>query len=562
MTVFRPTPRHEVSLGATPARMAFLATLGLSLGIVGGVAAYIVVKLVALISNLALFQRVGFSLPNLSHYHPGPVLILIAMVGALAVVGLSLWTPIIKGHGIPESLETIVLRESRIRPRVVIAKPLSAAIAMGTGGPFGAEGPIIVTGGSIGSLLGQILPVTTAERRILLATGAAAGMAGVFATPIAAVIMAFELLLFERSLRALLPLSIACAVATEIHYLALGPEPLFHAAGIQTPGAEQLPLFAMLGTAAGLLAVVISRGLFAWESLFRHSRIPELWHPVAGALGFALVGLAVPGSLSVGYWAITDAVNGRFLAGAALALAGAKLLSWWIALASKTSGGTLAPIFLIASTMGEAIGIGFAHLFPALHIQPGAFALVAMGATFGAAARALLTGGVFALEVTGANHLVVPMLLCLAIAELVAGWMLPERIMTDKLVRRGYRVEFDTQVDPFRTAVAAQVMTPVAGVPDRDTLPIVRPTSYLQDVLDCFLSTGAEQVMVVDGETPVGMVPRSALTDALVRRRSENEPQPPTLHPGKAIDQLRRRRAAPNPADDLAGNFPEGEATE
>ena len=562
MTISRPAPHHEVSLGATPARLALLSALGLSLGIVGGLAAYLFVKLVALVSNLALLHRVGFSLPNLSDYHPGPALVPVAVVGGLAVVGLSLWTPIIRGHGIPESLETIVLRGSRIRPRVVVAKPLSAAIAMGTGGPFGAEGPIIVTGGGIGSLLGQIVPVTAAERRILLATGAAAGMAGVFATPIAAVVMAFELLLFERSLRALLPLSLACALATEIHFLTLGTEPLFHAAAIHTPGGLQLPLFAVLGAAAGLLAVVINKGLFAWEALFRRSRIPELWHPVAGALGFALVGLAVPGSLSVGYWAISDAVNGRFLAGAALALAAAKLLSWWIALASNTSGGTLAPIFLIASTLGEATGIGFSHLFPALHVQPAAFALVAMGATFGAAARALLTGGVFALEVTGANHLVVPMLLCAGVAELVAGWMLPERIMTDKLVRRGYRVEFDTQVDPFRTTVAAQVMKPLTQVPEGDELPIVSVTSFLHDALDYFLTTGAEQVVVVDGETPVGILSRSALKDALARRQSENELQPPTLHPWRAIDRLRRRLRAPEPANGVGGNFPGGEVAE
>ena len=562
MTVFRAKPRrHEVSLGASPARMTWFAGLGLCLGVVGGLAAFAVVKLVALISNLALVHRVGFALPNLRDYHPGLLLLPIAVIGALAVAALSLWTPIIKGHGIPESLETIILRESRIRPRVVIAKPLSAAIAMGTGGPFGAEGPIIVTGGSIGSLLGQILPVSAAERRILLATGAAAGMAGVFATPLAAVIFAFELLLFERSLRALLPLTVACAVATEIHYLTLGAQPLFRAGGIHTAPAPQLPLFAILGVAAGLLAVVINKGLFAWEGLFRRSRIRETLHPVVGALAFALVGLAVPGSLSVGYWAISDAVNGRFLASAALVLSGAKLLSWWIALAPNTSGGTLAPIFLIASTLGEAIGIGFSHLFPALHIQPAAFAIVAMGATFGAASRALLTGGIFALEVTGAYHLAVPILLCLGVAELVAGRLLPERIMTDKLVRRGFRVEFDTQVDPFRTAVAAQVMEPLAEGPEVPTLPAISPTSYLSDALDLFLSTDAERVLVVDSERPVGILRRAALRDALARRLAENEPQPPTLLRGKAAERFRLRKVVePDQGADLGDA--EGELTE
>lgn len=306
---------------------------------------------------------------------------------------------------------------------------------------------------------------------------------------------------------------------------------------------------------------MINKGLFAWEGLFGRSRIRETLHPVVGALAFALVGLAVPGSLSVGYWAISDAVNGRFLASAALVLSGAKLLSWWIALASNTSGGTLAPIFLIASTLGEAIGIGFSHLFPALHIQPAAFAIVAMGATFGAASRALLTGGIFALEVTGAYHLAVPILLCLGVAELVAGRLLPERIMTDKLVRRGFRVEFDTQVDPFRTAVAAQVMEPLAEGAEVPALPAVSPTSYLSDALDLFLSTDAERVLVVDSERPVGILRRAALRDALARRLAENEPQPPTLLRGKAAERFRLRKVVePDQGADLGDA--EGELTE
>ncbi|HZD64727.1 MAG TPA: chloride channel protein, partial [Acidimicrobiales bacterium] len=196
----------SVSLGTGQRRMVLLAGLGCLLGGVGGLAAYLIVKLVALLSNLALLHRVGFTLPNLSHYHPGPGLLGVAVAGALVVVALAHWSPVIKGHGIPESLEAILFGESRIRPRAAFAKPVSAAVAMGTGGPFGAEGPIIVTGGSVGSLLGQVLSVSPDERRILLATGAAAGMAGVFNTPIAAVVLAVELLAFERSLRALVPL--------------------------------------------------------------------------------------------------------------------------------------------------------------------------------------------------------------------------------------------------------------------------------------------------------------------------------------------------------------------
>lgn len=535
--------------------MALLAGLGALLGFVGGGAAFLVVRLVGLLSNLALLHRVGWDLPDLRHYHPGPSLIAVALGGALVVALLVLWSPVIQGHGIPESLEAIVLRESRIRPRVLLAKPVSAAVAMGTGGPFGAEGPIIVTGGCTGSLLGQILPVSAAERRILLATGAAAGMAGVFATPIAAVVLAFELLLFERSLRALLPLVLATGIATEIHDVLLGTEPLFAAHGLTGVSAGELPLFAVLGVAAGVLAVVVNKGLFAWEGLFRRSRLPGFFHPLVGALAFSLIGLAVPGSLSVGYWAITDAVNGRFLLGAAALLCVAKLGSWWIALASNTSGGTLAPLFLVGATMGECIGIGFSHLFPSLHVQPGAFALVAMGATFGVAARALLTGAVFALEVTGAYHLVVPMLVALGVAELVVEPFLAERLMTDKLVRRGFRVEFDTETDVLCTSVVGQAMDPLPPGPLDPGLPRVDHLAYLRDAAPLFLA-GAEEAVVCDGDRPVGIVTPATLDEARARRLAESVIQPGGWFRSRRIprmDEAHRNEveAEREPEDDL-----------
>ena len=524
-----PPGREEVSLGESPARMAVLAGFGVVLGLIGGVAAYLVVRLVGLISNLALLHRVGFTLPNLRDYHPTPVLIPVAIAGAVVVVLLALWSPVIKGHGIPESLEAILLRESRVKPRVVLAKPLSAAVAIGTGGPFGAEGPIIVTGGCSGSLIGQMLRISPAERRILLATGAAAGMAGVFATPIAAILIAFELLLFERSLRALLPLVLATGIATEIHTLLLGSQPVFAVTHPSSASAEQLPLFAVLGVAAGLLAVIFNKGLFAAEAGFRRLPIPELLHPLLGALAFAFIGLAVPGSLSVGYWAITDSVNGRFLIGTLALLFFAKMFSWWIALASNTSGGTLAPVLLIGATMGEMIGIVFSHLFPSAHVQPGAFALVAMGATFGVASRAALTGAVFALEATGDYRMIVPMLLVLGIAEITAEQFLSDRLMTDRLVRRGFRVEFDTETDPFRTAVARQAMAPIPdGGIDPDA-PSLDGLSYVRDALAVFLATDTNQVVVTDDGVAVGVLTRDAMSEVLAKRLAESTPQDPSL---------------------------------
>ncbi|MHB1584196.1 MAG: chloride channel protein [Acidimicrobiales bacterium] len=519
----------EISLGHNRVRMVVLAAFGILLGLVGGVAAYVVVRLVGLLSNLALLHRVGTGLPNLSHYHPGPVLVPVALAGALVVVLLARWSPVIKGHGIPESLEAIVLRESRVAPRTAVAKPLSAAVAMGTGGPFGAEGPIIVTGGSVGSLLGQLVRVSPAERRILLATGAAAGMAGVFATPVAAIVLAFELLLFERSLRSLLPLLLATGTATELHGVLLGAHPLFAVEHPVAVSAVQLPMVAVLGLAAGLLAVVLDKGLFAVEAGFRRLPISELFHPLLGALGFAVIGLAVPGSLSVGYWAITDAVNGRFLLGTAAVLFAGKLASWWVALASNTSGGTLAPTFLVGSTMGEMLGIGFAHLFPSAHLHPAAFAVLAMGATFGVAARAPLTGAVFALEVTGDFRLTVPMLLVVGVAEVVGEQFLAERLMTDKLVRRGFRVEFDTETDPFRTSVAGQAMDPLEPGDLERSLPRIDRHAYLSDALVAFLDSDTDEVVVADGGVPVGVLRRHTMRAALAKRLAESVRQPPTL---------------------------------
>jgi H+/Cl- antiporter ClcA len=514
--------------------MLLLAWYGIVLGGVGGGAAYLVVKLVGLLSNLALLGRVGFSLPSLAHYHPGPLLIVVGVAGALVVALLALWSPVIKGHGIPESLEAILTRDSVINARTLIAKPLSAAIAMGTGGPFGAEGPIIVTGGTIGSLLGQIFPVSPAERRILLATGAAAGMAGVFATPIAAVILAFELLLFERSLRALVPLIFATGIATEIHFLTLGSHPLFAVHVHLVDHALVIPLFGLLGVICGLLAIVIDRGLFLFEAGFRALPVPAFFHPIIGALGFTLIGLAVPGVLSVGYWAISGAVNGEL----ALATAGAiflgKLLAWWIALASNTSGGTLAPIFLIGAAMGELAGIAAAHLFPGLGIQPAAFALVAMGATFGAAARAPFTGAIFALEVTGAYSLIVPMLLAVGIAELVAEWGLAERIMTDKLARRGLTVNFDTEADPLRMTVVAQVMDPLPDDATTVSEPTIAATATLSVALRRFLEEPTcERLWVRTGigqqAALSGVLSRQSLTRVLGDHLSAESIQSPTL---------------------------------
>ncbi|MGH3264347.1 MAG: chloride channel protein, partial [Trebonia sp.] len=455
----------KVSGDTTAARMWLLSGVAVVLGLVGGGAAVGLFKLIGLLSHLTLLHNFGTSLPTLRGYHPSGWIVLTALVGAVIVSLFATWSPVIRGHGIPESLEAILIRDSKIRPRAAIAKPLSAAVTIGTGGPFGAEGPIIVTGGSIGSLIGQWLSVSPAERKIMLAVGAAAGMSATFNAPVASVILAIELVLFERSLRTIVPLSIACSIAAAIHIVALGSTPLFAVTKSLHVGLSHLPLFVGLGLASGVLAVVLNKGLFATEAGFRRLHVNIFWWPVIGALCFSLIGLVEPRTLSMGYSAIVDTLNGRFTFTALAVLFVAKLISWWISLGSQTSGGTLAPMFLVGATMGAALGDGVNHLLPGLHVSPAAFGLVAMAATFGAATKALLASVVFSAEVTGQYHMVIPMLIGVAFAELVAELFLSDRIMTEKLSHRGFRVDFRTETRSMRMRLAHHVMLEPVCVP-------------------------------------------------------------------------------------------------
>jgi CIC family chloride channel protein len=449
-----------------PRRLLLLTLLAGVLGLLGGIAAWVLVHLIGLITNLALFQQWGWKVPSFTELHPGPQILIAAVGGAVLISLLAKWSPVIRGHGIPEAMEAILTKQSRIAPRTAVAKPASAAMAIGTGAPFGAEGPIIVTGGALGSLIGQVIRVSPSERKILLAAGAAAGMAATFGAPLAAVVLAIELLLFEFSTRAFVPLVVAASVAGGMHSLLFGPGPLFKVPPHHYAGLSVLPAFMVLGAGAGLLATVISRGLFTVESWYRRLPVGEFWHPVIGAVIFATIGLFVPRALGVGYDAIGDVLANKLAVGTVAVLALAKLLAWWAALGSGTSGGTLAPILLISAGYGSLFGAAITHLFPGLDVSPGAFAVVAMAATFGAATRATFTAMVFVFELTRDYDVILPLMLATVIADLVAAVLMRESIMTEKLTRRGLRVHTDYEVDPFRTVPVAAIMTtPVMTLP-------------------------------------------------------------------------------------------------
>ena len=444
----------------TVRRLVVLTALAVLIGLAGGGAAFLLYHLIALLTNAALLHRLGWgSIPSFEHVRFGWSLVPVAALGGLCVSLLARWSPIIRGHGIPEAMEAILTRQSRIRPRTAIAKPLSAAIAIGTGGPFGAEGPIIVTGGAIGSLVGQVIDVSPSERKILLAAGAAAGMAATFGTPLAAVLLALELLLFEFSSRAFIPLVVASTVAAGVHTLIFGSGPLFSVPAHDFAGLQKLPAFAVLGVACGLLAVLVTKGLFTVEAAYRRLPVSEFWHPVIGAVLFAAIGLAVPMALGVGYPAISDVLHDHFGAWTLASLLIAKLVAWWIALGSGTSGGTLAPILLVAGSFGSLVGLLAERLQPGLHLAPGAFALVAMAAVFGAATRATFTSIVFLFELTRDYQIILPLMLASVLADLVAMALMRESLMTEKLVRRGLRVHGDYEVDVLRTATVGELMT-------------------------------------------------------------------------------------------------------
>lgn len=503
-------------------RLSLLAALGALLGVAGGGAAWILIHLIELLTNLALFHRWSTDVPPLSTLHVTWSTYAVAVGGALAISALARWAPTIRGHGIPETMEAVLTKQSRIAPRTAVAKPISAAIAIGSGAPFGAEGPIIVTGGSIGSLLGQVLPVTPSERKILLAAGAAAGMSATFGAPLAAVVLAIELLLFEFSVRAFVPLVVAAAIAGGMHSVLFSAGPLFAVPRHDYAGLGMLPAFALLGLACGVLAIVVSRGLFLVEDGYRRLPIGDTWHPAIGAVGFVTVGLFVPRALGVGYDAIDDVLNARLAVGTVAALALGKLIAWWLALGSGTSGGTLAPILLISSSFGTVVGAGLNHALPGPDISIGAYAIVAMAATFGAATQAPFAAIVFVFELTRDYDVILPLMLASVLADLVYSSVNEDSLMTEKLRRRGLHIGRHYGVDPFTNVPVRDIMTPRVEVLDH--------TSTVGDARTRFATAGHGAYPIVDDGRLVGIVTRGDLL------RDESDDDQPLL--GHAATQV------------------------
>jgi CIC family chloride channel protein len=456
---------HLRDFTATP-RMLQLAAMAAVTGTMGAASAWLLLRLIALFTNLAYFGRLSTSPVSLPA-HLSPWSIAIPVIGSL-IIGLMarFGSEKIRGHGIPEAIEAILIGRSRIELKVALLKPLSSAISIGTGGPFGAEGPIIMTGGALGSLFAQLFHLSAAERKSLLVAGAAAGMTAVFGTPIAAVLLAVELLLFEWKPRSFIPVTVAAVVAFAWRPFLIGSGPLFPYLTTVTMPWWGLGLCVVAGVVAGAQSAILTLLLYGVEDIFRRLPIHWMWWPALGGIVVGIGGVIDPGVLSVGYDNIRALLAGTLGVAAVTTLLWDKALVWIVALSSGTSGGVLAPLLIL----GGALGALEAHLMP--FGDTGFWALLGMTAILGGTMRAPLTATLFAVELTGNSHLL-PQLFVASVAGFGFTVLVMRRsILTERIARRGLHLSREYGVDPFDVMRVGDIMAhPV------DTLPAAMPVA-------------------------------------------------------------------------------------
>lgn len=450
-------PRPQATVDG---RVVVLSGLAIALGLVAAVVAQMLGRLIALITNLAFHGQWSLHETAPGGHTLGWAVVLVPVIGALIVGVMARYgSAAIRGHGIPEAMEQVLYNESRIPFRMTFLKPLSSAVAIGTGGPFGAEGPIIATGGALGSLVGQVLPTTAQERKTLLAAGAAAGMAATFGTPMSAVLLAIELLLFEYRPRSLIPVALAAAVASAARMAWVGSAPVFPMTFVNEPGGTALAFYILLGAAMGVVAIFVTRAVYAVEDAFEKLPVHWMWWPAIGAVAVGVCGYFAPRSLGVGYDNITGALDGTLFGGTLLVLVGWKFVSWVIALGSGTSGGTLAPLLTFGGGLGALAAGAVATLLPGAGIEAGVGALVGMAALFAGASRAPLASIVFAFEATRQPLGLLPLLGGCAAAYLVSLLGMRHSIMTEKIARRGARVPSEYTNDVLSQVLVGSVAT-------------------------------------------------------------------------------------------------------
>jgi chloride channel protein, CIC family len=531
-------------------RVWLLSAVGLLIGICGAVLAVVLLRMIAFFTNLFYFHRLSLLPASPAANTLGYWAVVVPIVGGIIVGFMARYgSDRIRGHGIPEAIEAILLNRARVEPKVAALKPISAAIAIGSGGPFGAEGPIIMTGGAFGSLVAQWIHLTDAERTTLLVAGAAAGMSATFDTPVAAILLAVELLLFEMRPRSLVPVAIASASAAILRTYLIGPGPLFQMPVIGKFDPIGFGVGALvLGAIVGLAAAGLSRLMYSIEDWFDRLPIHWMWWPSLGAIAVGVGGLFFPRGLGVGYDNIAELLKGNASLALIFGLLIAKSLMWAFSLGSGTSGGVLAPLLMIGGAAGALAG----HLLHATNDMQALWALIGMGAMLAGSLGVPMTAILFSLEVTHCLPALLPLTLGCVAAYLITALIMPRSILTEKVSRRGFHLTREYGVDPLEIVIVRDLIslgqTPAEN--GADALP--EHFVYADGT-----SRSAAELMATEGVTSLAVVDRKAanvigtvtLLDLLKGRSKavvrENERLRLASQPGNGglMPQLKRQKA-------------------
>ena len=508
-------------------------------GFIGGLVAQGLLELIYLFTNLFFYGKWSFAITSPVHNHLGAWVILIPPVGGLLVgIMIYFWEPTLKGHGIPEAMEAVLIGKSKIRMRVGILKPLATAFAIGTGGPFGAEGPIIQTGAAFGSIFAQLTGLTPYQRRVLLAAGAAAGMAATFVAPFAGILVAIELLLFEFRARSFIPVAISSAVATAVAVHFRGWAPLFPTPAFSLVSMQELWLFALMGMVMGLIGIAMIRVLFFLEDAF--DRFPlqpaAIWAPATGALMLGLIGYFYPQVFGTGYDTIRDMLNDKLGTHALLGISAAKFAALVVSLGSGTTGGVFAPSLIVGGGVGAVYAQVWHHFLPHLVSDPALYSLVAMAAMFGGIARAPFTSIVFLFELSRNPNALLPLVVCVIVSDGLVRLFSEESIMTGKLVKRGLIVRQEYSVPVLLRARVQEVM--------RKNFTVVSTDDHVQAVIRDVSPEQAGIIPVIEGNgNLVGIIEAHDLLKGI-----ESNPQMREImrqdyivaHPGETVDEVSR----------------------
>jgi CIC family chloride channel protein len=492
-------------------RILFITSLAIINAIIVGGIARLLVVLIGIFTSLFFFGELSTEEVSPENNHLGLMVILVPVVGGV-IVGIMarFGSRAIRGHGIPEAMEKIMTEESKIHPMITILKPLSAAISIGSGGPFGAEGPIISTGGALGSFCGQTLHITAQERKVLLAAGATAGMTAIFGTPFAAILLAIELLLFEFSAKSFIPVMMACITGACMHFILFNPGPTFPMPVVDGVTSVSVLSYAIIGIVVGLASVIVTKCIYFIEDMFEKLPIHWMWWPALGGIAVGVVGYFFPNTLGVGYSNISYALSGGLPIAVLLTLCFWKFVSWAIALGSGTSGGTLAPLLTIGSSLGCLLGIFVQNYFPEANVSLPLAALVGMAALFAGASRAILTSIVFAMETTMQESTLLPLIAGCSTAYLVSFILMRSTIMTEKIKRRGIRMPESYRPDMLELSKVSEYMSPI----DSNLFP-VRHDLFVKEARDLALKEGLQyegrSIIAVSDDALLGFIDKKAL---------------------------------------------------